>query len=484
MADFDLTVADRLMPVDLGRRGDAISKNKTQLHVPMERRGNVQYIEVEKPVIKETLVEKVIEEDVYLNIPQIREVIQPVYVPVPVEQLVEVYNIVPPPCPVVKEDYRKILAEGCVKLALFVKENERLMRRVKELEALKAIQIEELSKQGKTYDPSKRHKKVNQHEAEKRSDKVQTARSGPIKDQVRYGTPVKVFTTTAEGAIIRSETTATQSRLIAENRGPATSYITINPPEPTLVAHSLSRFRSTTPPKSIIPDMQQTNIASRLMTMPREESPPRNRQSSVEQHVGMMKPWTVVIQEKVSSLNEGQVVSSNNILSGHGSGSSRILSRPSSNLQTSLALPQVKPELAPYYQKLTPTAPNARPVVQSARATIPASSTSNNHASSSTGQPQYADIAGGKTSPYLEEKPLSTSRIMNPHDLILSHNSSYQTTLNNPGITIVGKPNIWNSTTTNISVGQHTPISTGVSGFTTMLKTDMRQTSVSSTSFK
>lgn len=129
---------------------------------PFPPKSEIQYVEVEKPRIVEKIIPKEIVEEVYVNVPVVREVVQPVYVEVPDEKYVEVYNILPPPCPVIPEKYRKIIAEGNTKLVLFLMENDRLNRRLAELRKVKRIQTEELLRKGIVYDPSKKYKKREQ----------------------------------------------------------------------------------------------------------------------------------------------------------------------------------------------------------------------------------------------------------------------------------------------------------------------------------
>ena len=83
------------------------NRHQTELSVigDHKKNYNIQYIEVEKPVIKERIMNKEIVEEVYVNVPEIRQVIKPIYVPVPQEEIVEVYTLLPPPCIHIKPEY-------------------------------------------------------------------------------------------------------------------------------------------------------------------------------------------------------------------------------------------------------------------------------------------------------------------------------------------------------------------------------------------
>ena len=118
------------------------------IQAPVQNKPQIHYIEVEKPIIVEKTIPKEIVEEVYVNVPQVREVIQPIYVEVPKESYVEVVNLLPPPCPDVPIQYRKILAEGCAKLALFMMENRHLQTKLYEAEIAREKWRTDLLKKG------------------------------------------------------------------------------------------------------------------------------------------------------------------------------------------------------------------------------------------------------------------------------------------------------------------------------------------------
>jgi hypothetical protein len=134
----------------------------------------IEYIEVERPMIIEKIIDKEIIEEVYVNIPQIVEVIKPIYVDVPVEQYVEVIEILPPPVPEVPAEYKKILAEGCAKLALMMLENRRLHFQLEHTRELKEQRIAFLKKHGR-YRPGQEKSGLQSRTLAKSTDRKQEA---------------------------------------------------------------------------------------------------------------------------------------------------------------------------------------------------------------------------------------------------------------------------------------------------------------------
>jgi hypothetical protein len=282
------------------------NRDQTELSVigDHKKNHNIQYIEVEKPVIKERIVNKEIVEEVYVNVPEIREVIKPIYVPVPQEEIVEVYTLLPPPCIDVKPEYRKILAEGCVKLALFTEENKRLSRKLHDLEESKREQLEMLQKKGIVYNPNKK-KRTSQN-----SKKVLTSATPKAFQQTsnHYNIQdLKVFQTSTDGSISRTEQKQLSSKVISENRGLATTTYIIQPPEPTLSCNSLKYYRDSSPPRTILPEYNDTRLRSRLDQISRTPSPGISQRNgaAVSQQITLMKPWTMTVVEKEEDALKG-----------------------------------------------------------------------------------------------------------------------------------------------------------------------------------
>lgn len=301
------TLTDRLAPPK--RAGSRHEPTDVSAIGPQRRQNNIQYIEVEKPVIKEKLVPKEIVEEVYVNVPEVREVIHPVYVPMPQEEIVEIYTLLPPPCIEVKPEYRKILAEGCVKLLLFTRENERLYRRLQVLEEQKKEQLAVLKKRRIAYDPEKA-KKARERKASTSVPKAEKPQSTLAQaPAIRTQAPiikaqpqpeVKVFHTGQDGSISRSETHQLSYKVVAENKGPSQSTYIIYPPEPTLNCNSLKQYREASPPKTLLPQLEDQRVMARLNQLARTPSPGSSHRPGLgpNQHVTLMKPWTITVSEK------------------------------------------------------------------------------------------------------------------------------------------------------------------------------------------
>lgn len=318
MADLKIVNSKSIVKDGTARQGSMISdrlsmptryqgnRDQTELSVigDHKKNHNIQYIEVEKPVIKERIVNKEIVEEVYVNVPEIREVIKPIYVPVPQEEIVEVYTLLPPPCIDVKPEYRKILAEGCVKLALFTEENKRLLRKLHDLEESKREQLEMLQKKGIVYNPNKK-KRTSQN-----SKKVLTSASPKAFQQTsnHYNTQdLKVFKTGTDGSISRTEQKHLSSKVISENRGLATTTYIIQPPEPTLSCNSLKYYRDYSPPRTILPEYNDRRLRSRLDQLSRTPSPGIGQRNGAafSQQITLMKPWTMTVVEKEEDALKG-----------------------------------------------------------------------------------------------------------------------------------------------------------------------------------
>ena len=249
---------------------------------PLFARPEVQYIEVERPVVTEKIVPKEIYEEVYVNIPTVKEVIVPVYVPVPQEEYVEVVEMLPPPLEDIPQEYRKIIAEGTVKLGLFLMENRRLREKLENLKATKEHEIMELRKRGIIYDRNKNRRYKMMREKRMRSElqePVPTRRSHaetyvPRTNQPSYPTNQNWI-----------ERKITEFELVHEP-------VSI----PDMPPSSLTNFNPTL--VNIVPDLTDDLMyrAARSQSPPREPRDP-NR-PSLDQKVSSLTPWVKRIQRK------------------------------------------------------------------------------------------------------------------------------------------------------------------------------------------
>lgn len=253
---------------------------------PVFDRPEVQYIEVERPVITEKIVPKEIYEEVYVNVPTVKEVIVPVYVPVSQEEYVEVIEMLPPPLEDIPAEYRKIIGEGAVKLGLFLMENKRLNEKLNMLKSVKEHEIAELRKKGIVYDKAK-NRRYKHLRAKREQEHQQTTRS-PSTRAVHLDRPKLLernYSAPQQPQQNWIERKITEFELIQEPVPipdiPPTSQVLFHP---TLV--------------NILPYMSEDliNRAARSDSPPRDPKDPNRPQ--LEQKVSSLMPWVKRVQRK------------------------------------------------------------------------------------------------------------------------------------------------------------------------------------------